>query len=185
MKAAIRKLQTAASLAIAVLALAVLAMTPDALAPQAARAQVQPQLPARLLVAGDVAAPLDLDAAALAEMPRTEWTQTEKDGASRRYAGVDLALILTKAGAPIREGLRAADAGRYLHAQARDGYVAVFALAEFDKGRFVVVDRMDDAPLFASSGPLQLAALSDEPRRTRWVKRLTRLELRRSEPAPD
>lgn len=157
-----------------------------ALGAASARAeQNEPNLPARLVVTGEVAAALDLDGAALGSMPRVEWTQVEKDGATRRYAGVDLATILTKAGAPIRGGLRAADAGRYLHAQARDGYVAVFALAEFDKGRFVVVDRMDDAPLFPSSGPLQLAALSDEPRRTRWVKRLTRLELRRSQPTPD
>lgn len=144
-----------------------------------------PELAPRLIVAGEVPAPLDLDAAALGALPRIEWTQTEKDGAQRRYSGVDLALILEKAGAPIRAGLRAADAGRYVHAQARDGYVAVFALAEFDRGRFVVVDRIDGAALFPASGPLQLAAVSDDPRRTRWVKRLTRLEIRRSAPSPD
>ena len=165
------------------LALIVLALCAAMLSP--VHAQDTPVLDARLRVTGDVPAALDLDAAALAGMPRMRWTQTEKDGASRRYEGVDLALILLKAGAPIRDGLRASDAGRYLHAQARDGYVAVFALSEFDSGRFVVVDRMDDAPLFAASGPLQLAALSDGSRRTRWVKRLTRLELRRSQPAPD
>jgi DMSO/TMAO reductase YedYZ molybdopterin-dependent catalytic subunit len=165
---------------------AALAIVAAAFLADVAQAQsFAPDLAPRLIVAGEVPAPLDLDAAALSSLPRVEWTQTEKDGALRRYSGVDLALILEKAGAPIRAGLRAADAGRYVHAQARDGYVAVFALAEFDRGRFIVVDRMDGAALFPSSGPLQLAAVSDDPRRTRWAKRLTRVEIRRSAPTPD
>lgn len=144
-------------------------------APAPARAQTL------LTVDGDVAAPLTLDAAALAALPRETVEIADKDGRRQRYEGIDAALALKKAGAPIREDMKSTDAARFVHAQGRDGYVAVFATGEFDKGRFLIVDRIDGEPLFTRSGPLQLVAASDD-RRTRWVKQLFLLQVRASKP---
>lgn len=167
------RLTTALALA-AIAALAGLGLGP-------APAQAPAAAPPALTVDGDVATPLALSLDDLAAMERVAVEIADKEGRRQSFSGVDAALVLAKAGAPIRESLKSTDAARYVHAQGSDGYVAVFATAEFDKGRFLIVDRIDGAPLLVRSGPLQLVAVSDD-RRTRWVKQLKLLQVRASRP---
>jgi DMSO/TMAO reductase YedYZ molybdopterin-dependent catalytic subunit len=91
-------------------------------------------------VDGEVASPLTLSLSDLEAMQRVSVEIADREGRRQSFSGVDAALVLTKADAPIRESLKSTDAARYVHAQGGDGYVAVFATAEFDKGRFLIVD---------------------------------------------
>jgi len=62
---------------------------------------------------------------------------------------------------------------RYVIAEARDGYRAVFSLAELDSGilesEAIVADTMDGPPLVAGQGPFRLVA-PHEKRPARWVR---------------
>src|SRR3546814_14674151 len=76
-------------------------------------------------------------------------------------------------GAMRAEPLRGAQLGRYVQVDARDGYRAVFSLAEFDptlgnRAAFLV-DRCAGTALDDAAGPLRLV-VPDEVRPARWVR---------------
>src|SRR6202043_1723444 len=97
------------------------------------------------------------------------------------YSGVDLGMLLTKAGVPLRQDLKGKDVAKYLHVQGADGFVAIFSLPEFDQGTFLVADTVDGAPLPTGTGPLQVIS-PNETRHSRWVKQLTLLRIDESVP---
>src|SRR5882757_7779931 len=74
---------------------------------------------------------LDLKAADLAKLPRTEVKANDHDGKENTYAGVSLIDVLTFAGAKLRkEEVRGKELGKVLIVDAVDGYRATFAIAE-------------------------------------------------------
>jgi hypothetical protein len=88
--------------------------------------------------------------------------------------------LLAKAGVPLGSALKGADVAKYLQAMGADGFVAVFALPEFDAGQFLVADTIDGQSLPEGSGPLQVVS-PGETRRSRWVKQLVRLRIVRAQ----
>lgn len=132
-----------------------------------------------LIVTGDVTTPLMMSEADFKALPRSSVTVTDASGKKTVYAGVGLADILTKAGVPLKGNLKGADAAKYLGAvSGADGFIAVFALPEFDQGTFLVADTADDTPLPSGTGPLQIIS-PNETRHSRWVKQLTLLRIGR------
>ena len=133
---------------------------------QHAAAPQPPVLPSPVVV--------PIDDAARAALPRETVTATAH-GQTQQCEGVALAALLQAGDAMPAEPLRGAQLGRYVQVDARDGYRAVFALAEFDPtlgGRSAfLVDRCDGAPLGSDVGPLRLV-VPGEARPTRWVRQV-------------
>ena len=99
-------------------------------------------------------------------------------GETLRCEGVSLAALLQSSGAMPDAPLRGAHLDRYVLVSARDGYRAVFSLGELDvtlgNRSVYLVDRCDDAPLDADSGPLRLL-VPDDARPARGVRQVERI----------
>ncbi len=117
----------------------------------------------------------------LRKLARTSITTKDAKGVETTYEGVLLGDLLAGAGVPIKQQLKGTDISKYLHVEGNDGYVAVFSLPEFDTGRFLVADRMNGADLPSSDGPTRIVA-PDDSRRSRWVRQLKLLRIKRSTP---
>ena len=125
---------------------------------------------------------LKLNVADLKAMPRTTVTvHNEHSKADETYAGVRLADVLAKLGAPLGHALRGVALSGYIVATGSDGYVAVIALAEadptFHSGEVIVADSMNGQPLDPKSGPFKLVVTEDK-RPARWIRNLVRIELK-------
>lgn len=125
---------------------------------------------------------LKLKVADLKAMPRTTVSvHNEHSKADETYAGVRLADLLAKMGAPLGHDLRGVGLSAYIVATGSDGYVAVIALAEadptFHSGEVIIADTMNGAALDAKSGPFKLVVTEDK-RPARWVRNLVSIELK-------
>lgn len=118
-----------------------------------------------------------LDEATLAKLPR-ESVKASAHGQDLDCEGVALAGLLRATGATPADPLRGPQLARYLLVTARDGYRAVYSLAELDPSltnrRVLLVDRCDGKPLAADDGPLRLIAPGDA-RPARWVRQVKSL----------
>jgi DMSO/TMAO reductase YedYZ molybdopterin-dependent catalytic subunit len=144
----------------------------------AAAAQTPAPDSAALVVKGAVKQELRLTLAELKAMPRTKATAKDHDGATHEYEGAALQAVLAKAGAPQGGDLRGKNMTLCVVAEARDGYRAVFSLAEMDGDfageQIIVVDTVDGKPLGAEQGPLRLVVPGDK-RQARWVRMLKQI----------
>ncbi|WP_374370968.1 molybdopterin-dependent oxidoreductase [Dongia sp.] len=129
-----------------------------------------------LKVDGNVTTALRLSRAEFEALPRTAIAAKDKSGDSHEYEGVDLAVLLEMAGVPLKEAFKGEHAAKYLQAKAADGYIAVFALPEFDHQDFIVADKQDGTPLPDGQGPLQIVAPEDR-HQSRWVRELIELRI--------
>jgi DMSO/TMAO reductase YedYZ molybdopterin-dependent catalytic subunit len=135
---------------------------------------------ATLMVKGAVKQELRLTQAELKAMPRTKVTAKGHDGATHEYAGVALGALLVKAGVPQGGDLRGKSMTLCIVAEARDGYRAVFSLAELDADfaneAVIVADTSDGNELGPEQGPLRLVVPGDK-RQGRWVRLLKALSV--------
>lgn len=138
------------------------------------------EAPAPLIVDVGISRPLTVDAALMRELPRYEIAASDH-GVTARFEGVALRDVLVRAGFTFGDSLRGAMLSKLLLVSAADGYRVVFALPELDAGfrdRMVLLaDRRDGKPLSAQEGPYRLV-VPDEQRPARWVRQLSRIELR-------
>ena len=97
------------------------------------------------------------------------------------YVGIELSKLIEKTGVPQRENLRGTWLGCFVVIEAKDGYRAVFSLAELDSSftdrRVFLVDSRNGMPLDDKHGPMQLIA-PDEKRVSHWVRMVTSNGLR-------
>jgi len=125
----------------------------------------------------------ELDAAALAKLPRAELTAKARDGKEKRFSGIPLAEILKLAGAPSSDTLRGAEMNRVVLLTAADNYQVVFSLAELDasfrKQNIILADQVDGKPLDDFEGPL-MVVVGDELRHSRWIRQVKQLILTRA-----
>lgn len=137
---------------------------------------------AAVAVGGEVATPLQLDAAALAKLPRQR-VEASAHGVTGVWEGVALVDLLRAAGAPVGDALRGANLRLYVRIRAADGYRVVYALAELDPGfreaTVILADRRDGKPLDAKEGPFRIVA-AGEKRPGRWVRNVTAIDLLRA-----
>lgn len=133
---------------------------------------------AALVIAGGTA-PTTVSAADLKSMPRTAVTVSE-EGREVKYEGVLVAELLKRAGAPLGRDLTGAAVATYVVASGKDGYRALFSLAELDPAftgsEIIVADTLDGQPLFDYQGPLRIVAPRDK-RGARSVRMLQRIEI--------
>lgn len=117
---------------------------------------------------------IPVDAATLATLPR-EAVAATAHGEALRCEGIPLVALLRAANALPAEPLRGGKLASYVLVAARDGYRAVFSLAELEptlgNHKVVLVDRCDGQPLGAGDGPLRLIA-PEESRPARWVRQV-------------
>jgi DMSO/TMAO reductase YedYZ molybdopterin-dependent catalytic subunit len=139
-----------------------------------------PAPPAKLVVRGDIPAPLTLSAEDLAAMPRSKASIPDQDGTEVEYEGVLLADVLKRAGAPSGSQLRGDTLTSYILAKAHDGYQVVFTLAELDAAfaneKILIADKRDGKPLFEFQGPFRLVCPGDHAG-ARSVRMLETLEI--------
>ena len=140
--------------------------------------------PGNLTITGDIPQALTLTKDDLAKLPRASVAWSES-GPKVTYQGVLLYEVLKWAGAPLDEQLSGKALATYVLAEARDGYQAVFALAEIDPAftdnQIVIADTAGGQPLTESQGPLRLIVGGDKKgaRAVRMLNRLTLVRLRK------
>jgi hypothetical protein len=127
----------------------------------------EPEAPASPLVVA-------IDATTLAGLERESVTATAHEK-KLHCEGVPLAALLRASKAMPAEPLRGARLASYVLVTARDGYRAVYSLAELDptlgNRKVLLVDRCDGKPLDEDDGPLRLIAPEDA-RPARWVRQV-------------
>ncbi|HYM85338.1 MAG TPA: molybdopterin-dependent oxidoreductase [Pseudoxanthomonas sp.] len=115
-----------------------------------------------------------LDAALLATLPREAVTATAHEK-TLHCEGVSLAALLRSAGALDSEPLHGTRLANYVLVTARDGYRAVYSLAELEptlgNHPVLLVDRCEGKALADDDGPLRLIAPT-ESRPARWVRQV-------------
>ena len=116
----------------------------------------------------------------LKALPRHE-VAAQQQGLKRMFSGVLLRDVLRQAGVAFGEAIRGPVLRRYVAVVGKDGYKAVYALAELDEGftddPVLLADAMDGHPLIFDEGPLPTIAPADK-RGGRWVRQVTRVEVR-------
>jgi len=115
-----------------------------------------------------------IDAATLTSLARESVTATAHDK-KLQCEGVSLTELLRASKAMPPEPLRGARLASYVLVTARDGYRAVYSLAELDptlgNRKVLLVDRCGGKPLDDEDGPLRLIAPEDA-RPARWVRQV-------------
>jgi hypothetical protein len=142
------------------------------------RASDAPPDAGRLLHASEPLQPspvvVPLDPATLAALPR-EPVKASAHGQALDCSGIALVALLRATGAMPAGPLRGSQLTRYVLVAARNGYRAVYSLAELDPSlaarRVLLVDRCAGRPLGADDGPLRLIA-PDDARPARWVRQV-------------
>jgi len=146
--------------------------------PATAFAQAPPAV--ILHVTGEVPNHLDLSLGDLAAFHQETIHVTDEKGTPAEYAGVPVAEILKKAGAPLGKEMKGRNMGIGLVARASDGYHVLFALAEFDPAFtdrvILLANRRDGKPLDSREGPLRFVVPGDK-RHARWIRGVNTIEV--------
>lgn len=145
-------------------------------------------LPLLFLVAGSALADVvikgpkgevKLTAADIASMPLVKVTIADH-GKDATFEGVELQAVLEKVGAPAGDHLRGKELAKYLVVDARDGYRAVFSLAEvspvFTDRKVILAIRRDDKPLGEEEGPVRIV-IEGEKRNGRCVRQVKSIRI--------
>lgn len=115
-----------------------------------------------------------IDAATLAALPRESVTASAHEK-TLNCEGTPLSVLLRTVGALPEEPLRGQQLANYVLVTARDGYRAVYSLAELEptlgNRKVLLVDRCEGKPLSEEEGPLRLVA-PEESRPARWVRQV-------------
>ncbi|HEV7767463.1 MAG TPA: molybdopterin-dependent oxidoreductase [Thermoanaerobaculia bacterium] len=121
----------------------------------------------------------EVDAAALASLPQVEVTISDH-GTLATFEGVELYSLLEPVGAPDGEHLRGKELVRYVIVEGRDGYRAVFALAElssaFTDRKVILATLRDGKPLSEKEGPLRIV-VEGEKRMGRCVRQVATIRM--------
>ena len=131
-------------------------------------------------ITGDVSTPLDIKLSDIQQYNQAQIKYKDKDGNYHNYSGVVLADILQKAGVPLGKELHGKNLAKFVVAEASDGYQAVFALAELDRGftdRLVILAiTVDGKPLSPTEGPFRII-VQDEKKQARCVRMVTAIKV--------
>jgi hypothetical protein len=100
-----------------------------------------------------------------------------------KYEGVLLRNLLAKVNTPSGQKLRGDEMRDYVDVAGKDGYRAVFSLAELDPAfqdnKVLVAIAGDGKPLGDTQGPIRIIAPQDK-RPARWVRMVTTITVRRA-----
>jgi DMSO/TMAO reductase YedYZ molybdopterin-dependent catalytic subunit len=111
-------------------------------------------------VGGEVTKPMILSLEDLQRMKQVKVTAKDKSGKDHEYKGINIAEILSTAGATMDKQLRGKNLGKYLLVKCADGYEIVLSLAEVDSSFTdrvtILAYESDGKPLAAGVGPFRL-----------------------------
>ncbi len=135
--------------------------------------------PALKIVAG--AQTVALTADEIRQLPHVELSATDPhQKQTHLYSGVPMRDLLAKVGAPLGERMRGPALRMAVVFHAADGYMTVFALAEFDEAfsdrQLLLADAQDGKPLPENTGPFRLVVPGDK-RAARWARMVNSIEL--------
>ncbi len=129
--------------------------------------------------------PRPFTSADLELLPHQTVKAADHGGKEAEWSGVPLYQILQHAGLSFGDSLRGPALAQYVLVTASDGYRVVLALPELDPrctdDPVLLCDTMNGTPLPAGTGPLRLV-LPKERRHFRWVRQVTRIEVRKVAP---
>jgi hypothetical protein len=115
-------------------------------------------------------------AADLNALPQTTLSIKAEDGTVRNYTGVDIQLILNKAGVSFGKDVRRQTLTSYMLIKAGDNYSVIYALAEvdslFSNKKMILASLEDGKPIPSPFGPLQVIA-TDEKVHARLIRQVT------------
>ena len=136
---------------------------------------------ATVLVVGPTGDSRSLGVAELEQMSPRDVTVTDPHSKqTARYRGVPLISVLALVATPVGESLRGGALALHVRAEASDGYVAVFSLAELDAGfgttEALLAYQRDGQPLAGPVGPFRLVVPTDK-RGGRWVRGLVKVRV--------
>lgn len=113
------------------------------------------------------------------DIPRSS-ISLEHEGAKEEYRGVTVAELLTRAKIQLAPEARGVLLGRYVLIRGRDGYAALFSVAEIDpyyaQQPALLSDDLNGKPIPDPRGPVRLVVPSDKHRR-RWVGQVATIEV--------
>lgn len=116
-------------------------------------------------------------------LPRQTVTVSFHDSAPQSYSGVDLRLLLERAGFAAGR-LRGSALAQYIVVEARDGYRVTFGIADLDSAlvsrHLVLVDRLAGQPLPPTEGPWRLI-VSGDPFGARSARMVSTIRVRTPE----
>ena len=111
----------------------------------------------------------------LTALPRAEVSISDH-GTPAKFEGVELHTVLELVGAPVGEHLRGNELANYVLIEARDGYRAVFSIAElspaFSERKVILADHRDGKLLSEAEGPFRVA-VENEKRMGRCVRQVS------------
>jgi len=120
-----------------------------------------------------------ISATELAALPQSTVT-IDDHGKVARFKGVELQALLARVGAPAGEHLRGKELLKYVVVDARDGYSALFSLAElsaaFTDRKVILALERDGAPLTQEQGPFRVA-VDGEKKMGRCVRQVTAIRV--------
>jgi len=116
----------------------------------------------------------------LAALPHVTLTLSA-EGKTHTYAGVPIAYLLQRIGAPSGKALKGADLSDVVLVTAKDGYAVALALADTDplvrKDQILLADQADGAPMPNGVGPYRLVVEGDQ-RGARMARMVVSIEVR-------
>lgn len=134
---------------------------------------------AALTIRGTVKTALELKLADLQSMTRASVRARDGDSPEMTFEGVNLWDLVQKAKPADARGHKEL-VNTCVVVKARDGYQAVFALAELAPSmtdrKIILADRCDGKPLSDAQGPLRII-VPGEKMHARWVRQVTALEV--------
>ena len=137
------------------------------------------QLSSEVVVRVNDANPVLLDAKTLAELPRQR-AVLQDHGRPANYEGVLLHDVLVRSGVDFGNGLRGKQLSTYVTGIGSDGYIVVYALADFDpsitNSAIILADKRDGKPLDSNEGPLRIVVPQDK-RAARSVRLLKEIDV--------
>ncbi len=107
-----------------------------------------------------------------------------EDGVPHSYSGVDIQLLLNKAGVSFGKDVRKQTLDSYMYIKAADGYSVIYALAEIDtafSNNQIILALMKDGNILPQNyKPYQIIA-TGEKKHARMVRMVTEIDVRKAE----
>ncbi|QJD95601.1 molybdopterin-dependent oxidoreductase [Mucilaginibacter robiniae] len=131
-------------------------------------------------ISGDNIKPLTISRGEFQDMKQSVIMAKTHDERVRRYTGVPLADLLTRAGVLLGDTAKRQTVMSYVEVTAADNYKAIYALAEIDplfaNRPIILADRVDKKDLSAQDGPFQII-VPGEKKHARWTRQVTNIRL--------
>ncbi len=117
-------------------------------------------------------------------LPHTTLDVKAHDEKVHSYSGIDLPLLLRKAGVSLGDSAKKKTVSKYILITAADNYSVVYALAEIDsvlsQKKMILADEQDGKPLPTNAAPYQIIS-TGEKIHARMIRQVTSIAVRNAQ----